>query len=134
MLYITITIIHMFSNHLPRGISLNIHRQLLHPSDLCVKPSQAFLTIYFLHNYTNNKVSCYVVLPASSLFSLSTFLIILFSVTYNTCSSCSDAAKILSLHSPVIQDSEPSRTLKLKCSPTIPNADTTLATPLLADL
>lgn len=134
MLYITITIIYVFSSHFPRGISFNINRHLLHPSDLCVKPSQAFLTIYFLHNYTNNTVSCYVVLPTSSRLSLSTFLIILFSITYNICSSCSDAAKILSLHSPVIQDSEPSRTLNLKCSPTIPNADTTLATPLLADL
>jgi len=134
MLYITIAIIHALSSHLPRGISFNIHRHLLHPSDLHVKPSQAFLTIYFLHNYTNNNISCYVVLPAQALLSLSTFFIILFSITYNICSSCSDAAKILSLHSPVIQDSEPSRTLNLKCSPTIPNADTTLATPLLADL
>lgn len=134
MLYITNTIVHVFSSYLPRGISFNIQRHVLHPSDLCVKPSQAFLTTYFLHNYTNNKVSCYVVLPTSSLLSLSTFLIILFSITYNTCSSCSDATKILSLHSPVIHDSEPSRTLNLKCSPTIPNADTTLAIPELADL
>lgn len=134
MLYITITIIHVFSNHLPTDISFNIQRHLIHPYDLRVKSSQAFLTTYFLHNYTNNKGSCYVVVPASSLLSLSTFLIILFSITYNICSSCSDVAKILSLHSPVIQDSEPSRTLNLKCSPTIPNADTTLATPLLADL
>lgn len=131
MLYVIITIIHVFSNHLPWG---NIQRHLLHPSDLRVKPSQAFLTIYFLHNYTINKVSSYIVLPASSLLSLSTFLKILFSITYNICSSCSDAAKIPSLHSPLIQDSEPSRTLNLKCSPTIPNADTTLATPLLVDL